>query len=124
MFKKGNIPSNRAKIGDERVDKNGYIEIKAYNGNLNKNWVKKHRYLYEKAHGKIKDGYKVIFADGNCRNFELDNLILVSDSELLIINQNGLYKRDKELTKTGSLIAKVIDKTNKKRKEKKNEKRN
>lgn len=41
MFKKGNIPSNRAKIGDERVDKNGYIEIKAYNGRLNKNWVKK-----------------------------------------------------------------------------------
>lgn len=58
-------------------------------------------------------GYKVIFADRNKRNFDLDNLILVTDSEALIMNTNKLIYEDAELTKTGSLIAKVIDKTNK-----------
>lgn len=58
-------------------------------------------------------GYKVIFADKNKRNFDPDNLILVTDSESLIMNTNKLIYEDAELTKTGSLIAKVIDKTNK-----------
>ena len=58
-------------------------------------------------------GHKVIFADGNKRNFDIDNLILVSDSEALIMNANKLRYENKELTKTGALIAKVIDKTNK-----------
>lgn len=58
-------------------------------------------------------GHKVIFADRNKRNFDLDNLILVTDSEALIMNTNKLIYEDAELTKTGSLIAKVIDKTNK-----------
>lgn len=58
-------------------------------------------------------GYKVIFADKNKRNFNPDNLILVTDSEALIMNNNKLIYEDAELTKIGSLIAKVIDKTNK-----------
>lgn len=58
-------------------------------------------------------GHKVIFADGNKRNFNINNLILVSNSEALIMNTNKLIYEDAELTKTGSLIAKVIDKTNK-----------
>ena len=37
----------------------------------------------------------------------------MSDSEALIMSTNGLMYEDAELTKTGSLIAKVIDKTNK-----------
>lgn len=58
-------------------------------------------------------GHKVIFADRNKRNFDLDNLILVTDSEALIMNTNKLIYEDAELTKTGTLVAKVIDKTNK-----------
>ena len=65
---------------------------------------------------KYQLGHKVIFADNNKRNFDIDNLILVSDSEALIMNTNKLRYGNKELTRTGSLIAKVIDKTNKLRK--------
>lgn len=54
-----------------------------------------------------------MFADKNKRNFDIDNLILVSKSEDLIMNNNKLLFSNKELTKTGHLIAKVIDKTNK-----------
>lgn len=119
MFKKGNIPSNRRIIGSERVGKDGYILIKVQDGKLNRNWMPKHRYLYEQEYGKIPEGYKLIFADGNKLNFDLDNLVLVSYSEELIMNRRGLISDNADITKTGSIIAKVIDKTNKVKKGKK-----
>jgi hypothetical protein len=112
-FKKGNIPSNKVPVGTERIKKNGYIEIKIKDGNLNKNWQPKHRYIYENHYGLIPKGHKVIFADGNNRNFDINNLICVSNSEELIMNRYKLKTKDIELTKTGYLVAKVIDKTNK-----------
>lgn len=115
MFKKGNIPANRRPIGSERLDKNGYILIKIQDGHKTKNWTRKHRYLYEQAYGNVPKGYKVIFADGNNRNFDLENLILVSDAEELIMNRNKLFKKDTELTKAGVVVAKLLDKVNKRK---------
>ena len=115
MFKKGNIPANRRPIGSERLDKNGYILIKIQDGHKTKNWTRKHRYLYEQAYGNVPKGYKVIFADGNIRNFDLENLILVSDAEELIMNRNKLFKKDTELTKAGVVVAKLLDKVNKRK---------
>ena len=114
-FKKGNIPANAREIGSERIDKNGYILIKVQDGHKNKNWIRKHRHLYEQKYGKIPEGHKVIFADGNIRNFDLNNLIVVSDAEELIMNQCNLFKKDTELTKSGAIIAKLLDKVNKRK---------
>ena len=112
-FKKGNIPQNHRDIGEERISKDGYIYIKVRDGCLNDNWELKHRYIYKQHYGEIPNGYNIMFADKNKRNFDIDNLILVSKSEDLIMNNNKLLFSNKELTKTGHLIAKVIDKTNK-----------
>lgn len=117
-FKKGHRSANAVPIGTEhkrysKGDEVGYWCVKVCDGKGNKNWVAKHRLIYEKAYGKIPKGHKVIFADGNRENFDLDNLVLVSSSEELILNRRKLLFDDKEITKTGVLIAKVIDKTNK-----------
>lgn len=80
--------------------------------------MEKHRYIFETNNGKIPKGSKIVFADGNKKNFELENLILVTDSEALIMNNNKLIYENRELTKTGVLIAKIIDKTNKLKKQK------
>ena len=115
QFKNGNIPWGTKSVGTERKEaKDGYIEVKVAMPNK---WQLKQRYVYEHTYGKIPKGYNVIFADGDKYNFEPDNLILVSNAELFIMNKNKLYKKNKELTKTGSLIAKVIEKTNKRKKE-------
>ena len=92
---------------------NGSCEFKTCDGKGNKNWMPKQQVIYEKEHGPIPSKHKVIFADGNRFNFDINNLILVSNSEELIMNRNSLRFDDKELTKTGSIIAKVMDKTNK-----------
>ena len=112
-FKKGNIPPNYREIGSERITQDGYIMIKVRDGCLNKNWELKHRWLYEKEFGKIPEGYNLIFLDGNKQNVVLSNLKLVSKSEDLIMNRNKLFATDKDITNTGTLIAKLIDKTNK-----------
>lgn len=113
MFKKGNVPPNRRKIGSERIDKDGYVLVKIRDGHLNKNWVLKHRLIYEQIHGKIPKNHKVVFADGNKRNFDPDNLLLVSYAEELIMNQRKLFTEDAELTKAGLNVAKVLNKARK-----------
>lgn len=121
-FKKGNIPPNRVPIGTEKWKKYGsgsddkYLFVKIQDGHLNKNWKAKHIIVYEEHYGPIPEKHKVMFADGDRTNFDIDNLILVSYQEQFIMNQRKLVKKDKELTKTGHLIAKVIDKQNKLRK--------
>lgn len=115
MFQKGNNAANNERpLFDERIDVDGYTYIKVKQPNK---WMLKHRWIYEKEKGKIPKEYNLIFADGNRQNFDLDNLILVSNAELFIMNQRGLYKKDKDLTKVGVTVAKLLDKVNKRKKD-------
>ena len=109
-FKKSHIPHNHKPIGYERINVDGYIEIKVKEPNVFK---LKHRLVYEEKKGTIPENCNVVFADGNKNNLDPDNLILVTKSEMSVMNRKGLFKQDKDLTKTGHLIAKVIDKQNK-----------
>ena len=112
-FKKGTIPPNQVPIGTESITKGGYIKVKV--GEPNK-WKLKQRYIYEQHYGEIPKDCNVIFADKNIRNFDINNLVLVSKAEMLILNKNKLIFEDKELTKVGVNIAKVIDKAKKRSK--------
>ena len=109
-FQKGNIPHGHREVGSERIIRDGYIEIKVAEPNV---WDLKHRVIYREHYGEIPGGHNIIFADGNKMNFDIDNLIAVSKSEMLILNNNNLRFEDKELTKVGVNIAKVIDKAKK-----------
>jgi hypothetical protein len=110
QFKKGNKPANWRPLGSERVSKDGYIEVKVADGRLNKNWKAKHILLWEEQNGPVPPGHVIVFGDGNKRNFDLGNLLLVSRAQLARINQRGLIQDDAELTKTGILIADVYNK--------------
>lgn len=103
-FKKGNIPQNHKEVGSERLNVDGYYEIKVAEPNV---WKLKHRVVYENANGSIPNDCMVIFADGNKKNFNLNNLVLVSKSENLHMNRNSLRFTDAELTKTGLIITKI-----------------
>ena len=111
-FKKGTIPPNYKSVGSERVTRDGYTEVKIKDPNK---WELKHRHIYKKHYGEIPSGYNVIFADKNISNFDIDNLILVSKAEMLMLNREKLIFEDKELTKTGVNIVKLINKTKNKK---------
>jgi hypothetical protein len=106
-FRKGTIPPNQVPVGTESLTKGGYIKVKIADPNK---WELKHRLIYKQHHGEIPKDCNVIFADTNIYNFDIDNLILVSKAEMLIMNNNKLIYEDKELTKVGANIAKVLAK--------------
>ena len=111
-FKKGQTPINHKPVGSERIDRDGYILIKVAEPSV---WKLKHRVIWEKANGPIPKNYTVIFLDGDKSNTDINNLALVSRSELLIVNQKKLIKSDTELSKVGINIAKVQSKINKRK---------
>ena len=115
MFKKGHIPKNSREIGSERITKDGYTQIKITESD---GWKLKHRLVYEEHYGEIPVGYSILFCDGNKQNCDIDNLILVSRSELMILNRNKLIKNYSVLTKAGVNIAKLLDAMSKKKKAK------
>lgn len=109
-FKKGTIPPNQVPVGTESYVKGGYIKVKVADPNK---WELKQRFIYKQHHGEVPKGYSIIFADGNIYNYDIDNLIAVSRAELLVINNNKLIYEDKELTKVGVNIAKILSKVSK-----------
>lgn len=102
QFKKGHTPPNHRAVGSERVTGDGYIEIKIAEPNI---WRGKHIIIWEKHNGPVPKGHAVIFGDGNRKNLDIDNLILVSRQQLLALNKYGLIKNDADLTRTGVVIA-------------------
>lgn len=109
-FKKGRIPENHKPVGSTRVTVDGYKEIKVAEPNK---WQIYSRYVYEKAHGeKLTKSDAIIFADGDKSNFDIDNLVKVSRSNLLYLNNKKLIFDDPELTKTGVNVSKVAEKIN------------
>jgi hypothetical protein len=93
-FKKGSKPHNWMPIGTERVNGDGYIDIKVAEPNV---WVYKQRLVWEQHFGPIPDGMVVIFKDANNRNFSPDNLELLHRDELLTANRNHFSALPDEL---------------------------
>ncbi len=115
-FKKGQLPHNYMPVGSERINAEGYVDIKVADPNK---WKPKHILLWEALHGPRPTGHKIIFADGNKLNIVPENLLLVTDAELCRMNHNGWITPDAEMTKTGATLAKLVCTTAKrKRKDK------
>ena len=91
------------------ITREGYIYIKIGNEHKarNKNWVLKHRYLWEQEHGKLSEGKNIIFLDNNPLNCTLENLAMVNDMELSTMNGAKLKHADPAMTITGIAIARL-----------------
>lgn len=117
MFKAGHVPFNFREIGSERINKDGYIEIKVEG---QKEWPLKHKYIFEKAHGKVPKGHCIFFLDQNRLNCELSNLKLIPRSTLAILNKSNKLTKDADLNIALINISKAILIINKKRRKGKN----
>lgn len=106
-FPKGHRPYNWQPVGAERVNTDGYVDVKIAEPSK---WRGKHLLLWEKQHGPLPKGFVVIFADGNRRNFTLANLVKISRQELAYVNRNRLLRGDADLTAAAITVAKVAQK--------------
>lgn len=101
FFKKGQKPHNTKWDGYERVNADGYTEVRI----ADRVFIGKHRLLWEQHHGQVPKGMCVIFADGDKTNFNLENLVCVSRGELVTLNKNKKY--GPEIAETALLLSKI-----------------
>ncbi|WP_138751762.1 HNH endonuclease signature motif containing protein [Paenibacillus sinopodophylli] len=108
QFRMGHKPHNYMPVGSERVNADGYVDLKIADPNK---WRGKHLIEWEKHNGgSIPKGHAVIFGDGNRTNFEPDNLIMVSRAQLAVMNRRGLIQCNADLTRTGVIMADIYRK--------------
>ena len=89
QYKPGNNPHTWRPIGSYAEGKNGNLKIKFSDepGRSNRNWEYVHRLIWVQHHKQdIPKGHIVRFKDGDNRNFDIDNLQLVSRSEHIVVN--------------------------------------
>lgn len=101
-FKKGNVPLNHRPVGSERFDRDGYIMVKVADPSK---WKLKHRYIWEKANGKIPKGCNIQFKDGNRRNVSLENLYMINRKDQM--NQNSIVRYPNEVRTAITRISKI-----------------
>lgn len=111
-FRPGNEPSNRKPLGTERIcSKDGFILIKVaetdpHNG-FPTRYRHKHAWIWEQTHGPVPKGYVVAFRDGNKLHCEIENLMLVTRSELLCLNLHNYKTTPAELKPSVLALARV-----------------
>ncbi len=103
-FKKGHIPANYRPVGSERVNADGYIEVKVADPNK---WKLKHRVVWESVNGKIPKGYIIIFRDNDKTNTDIDNLLLIKRETHAVLNHTGLCEYSGEFKETAICIAEL-----------------
>jgi HNH endonuclease len=113
QYKKNNIPHNAlpefAEV--ERQDKTGriYVLIKVPG---QRTLQLKHRVVWELNHKrKVPEKHKIIFKDGNTKNFLIENLECISYEEQMIKNSLHKYPEDlKEILFIKSAVTRQINK--------------
>lgn len=120
-FKNGQLPHNTVPIGTIKELKDGYlwfkIDDKLKPKRKKDNWKPLHHFMYQFYHGPIPDGYDVMFLDGNKRNFDKDNLEIVTKAEKLYLNRHGFISSNPAITRSGLVLSRMMTKAYKKRKE-------
>jgi transposase len=100
-FKKGNRPHNTRYLGHERISKDGYVEISVAETNshtgFHRRYKLKHVHTWEQHHGPVPAGHVVVFKNGDKTDIRLDNLMLLSRTELLIANLHGYKDAPEEI---------------------------
>lgn len=110
QFQKGHRPHNYKPVGTERINTDGYVDIKIADPNK---WKGKHKIIWEEKNGPIPNGHVLIFGDGNKLNVTLDNLILIPRSKLAIVNRYNLIQASADLTRSALIVADIKTKISK-----------
>lgn len=88
-FQKGQRAWNHKEVGYERINVDGYIEVKVSEPNVFK---LKQRIVWESINGEIPKGHNIQFRDGNPLNVEPENLYMISRANQLK-TENSIHAR-------------------------------
>lgn len=92
-------------IGTEYVKPDGMVLVKV----AKNKWKYKQRLIYEKYHNvKLTSNDYIIFLDQNRNNFDINNLKRISQRESSVLSNQKMFSKNREVTETGILTAKLM----------------
>lgn len=103
-FKKGHMPHKYKPVGSERLDKDGYLQVKVADP---KTWRHKHLIIWEQANGPLPKGCALVFKDQDRSNIALDNLMLVERKVLLRLNQLHRLSENSDVSEASINLTKL-----------------
>lgn len=112
QFKKGLVPHNYLPVGTEKLNTEGFVIVKVSDTGIQRErWKFKHRLIWEAANGPVAPDHAVVFKDRDRLNCQLDNLELVSRTEMAArFGINSMPKEIADLMKLKGAITRAINK--------------
>lgn len=111
-FKAGSLPHTWRPIGHTRETKDGYLQRKVQDTRITRHDYVGIHHLVWRMHGRsIPAGHALVFRDGNNRNFDINNLELVSRADLM--RRNTVHRLPKELAQLVQLRGALMRQINK-----------
>lgn len=109
QYKKGNVPHNTLPVGSIVKTTDGYLaRKKQMEGSQRDKWEFLHRAVWEEHNGPIPDGMKISFKDGNKENCDIENLMIVTKGEHVLLTTLKLRSEDPDLTEAGLQVVRII----------------
>lgn len=104
-FKPGCTPLNKKELGTERLNGDGYYEVKV---DSKRGWQYRARLVWEQANGPIPKGQCILHIDGDKTNDSLDNLVLVTKEERLqVVARIKMIEGEKDFNQAVINLAKL-----------------
>ena len=102
-FQPGDKPHTWNPVGHERVSKEGYLLRKVTDtGVTRRDYRPVHHLVWQEAGREIPPGHALVFRDGDKRNFDINNLELVTRAELM--RRNSVHRLPKEAALAYQLV--------------------
>lgn len=110
-FRKGNVPGNTRPMYSERINKDGFVEIKVplanpYTG-AETRFMHKHVWVWEQANGPVPPDHVIRFLDGDKTNCALENLGLFTRAESLEMTRLGYGEAHADVKPSIALLARL-----------------
>lgn len=89
----------------ERTKPDGMVQVKI----APNKWEYKQRYIYSQYYGvELTDDDYIIFLDQDRTNFDIHNLKRISRRESAIMSNQKIFSKNKNVTETGIIVAKLL----------------
>lgn len=113
QFKPGHMPRFWRPVGNTRVNKDGYLERKTADTGITwRDYVGVHHLVW-RMHGRtVPPGHALVFRDGDKRNFDINNLELVTRAQLMA--RNSTHRHGPEIAQISQLIGAIHRQLNQK----------
>jgi hypothetical protein len=116
-FKKGDVPANTLPMYTERINRDGFVEIKVpvpnpYTGAKTR-FMHKQVWVWEQANGPVPEDHVIRFLDGDKTNCSPDNLGLFTRAESLEMTRLGFSEVEKAAKPAVAVLGQLSARTRK-----------